>query len=160
MENKRTPNVTITNARIFHRNFQGVESQYNDAGDRNFCVFLDDGVAEDMLSDGWNVKRMPPKEDDPDQHAQAYLKVKVRLEPYPPIACLITSKGKKRLEGEEIEQLDWTISENIDLIIRPYHYPPSKFSPEGGITAYLKSIYVTVKEDDLEAKYADIPYID
>lgn len=160
MEERRLENVTIQGAKIFSRNFQGAETEFNSAGDRNFCVMLDDRIAEEMELDGWNVKRMRPREDDPEQHAQAYLKVKVRMNPYPPIANLINSRGRKRLDEETIDQLDWCQIENVDLMIRPYCYPPSKFMPEGGVAAYLKAIYVTVREDDLERKYADIPEID
>lgn len=160
MSERRAGNVTLEGVRIFNRNFQGVETEYNKAGERNFSVMLDDQLAEDMSLDGWNVKYMRPREDDPDQHRQAFLNVKVQMNPYPPIINIINSRGKKRLDEETIDQLDWCRIENVDMIIRPYHYPPSNISPNGGIKAYLKAIYVTVQEDNLQLKYADVPDID
>lgn len=157
MNNDRISNIVMENARLIFKNFKGEATDYNRAGDRNFCVILDDETAEKLERDGWNVKYRKPREDDPDQYRQPYLKVKVKFGQYPPICQLINSKGKVKLTEETVDQLDWVPIENVDLIIRPYEYPPSNIAPEGGIAAYLKSIYVTIREDDLEMKYRDVP---
>ena len=36
---------------------------------------------------------------------------------------------------------------NVDIIIRPYEWAP------GAIKAYVKTMYVTIEEDELEQKY-------
>lgn len=77
----------------------------------------------------------------------------------PPIIILITSDGKIKLDEETVGQLDWTRIKNADMIIRPYNYPARSGRP-AGVSAYLKCLYVTVAEDDLATKYADIPFID
>lgn len=158
-EERITNNIRIEGAKLIFKNFQGKKTDYNDAGNRNFGVLLDDDLAESLKEDGWNVKYRPPREDDPDQYKQPWLSVKVKFHPYPPIAFLINSRGKKRLDEDTIGQLDWSIIKKCDLIIRPYNYPAIKGRP-AGVSAYLKAIYVTISEDEFAEKYADIPDLD
>lgn len=158
-QKKITSNIRISDARLIFKNFQGKKTEYNDEGNRNFGVLLDDDLAEQLKEDGWRVKYRPPREDDPDQYEQPWLSIKVRFNPYPPIAVLINSRGKKKLTEETIDQLDWSRIVNCDLIIRPYNYPAIKGRP-AGVSAYLKAIYVTISEDEFEEKYAGIPYLD
>lgn len=152
-ERKVTSNIKIEGARLVFKNFQGKANNYNAEGNRNFGVLIDDDMANELEKDGWKVKKFRPDEEG---HEQRWMSVKVKYGDYPPIAVLITSRGKTRLDEETIGQLDWTAIKNVDMIIRPYNYPAVNGKP-AGVSAYLKSIYVTVNEDDLELKYADIP---
>lgn len=158
MSKTRVPNFTVEGTRIVYRNFRGEGTQFNDRGKRNFGLILSDEDAEALERDGWNVKYMKPKPDDPDEYRQPWLPVKVKFDPYPPIIQLISSRGKIRLTEDTVEQLDWCRIANVDAVIRPYEYPASNVAP-AGIAAYLKAIYVTVEEDPLEEKYANIPDI-
>lgn len=147
--------VLMEGVRIVFRNFAGKESQYNREGDRNFAVLLDDEVAKAMAEDGWNVKWLKPREDaDEGETDQAYLPVSVGYgKGRPPTVVLITDRGRTNLGEEEVEMLDWADIKNVDMIIRPYEWTVNNKS---GIKAYLKSIYVTIEEDELERKYAEL----
>ncbi|HOU67146.1 MAG TPA: hypothetical protein PKW49_01010 [Paludibacteraceae bacterium] len=150
----RNNNVTIENARIIFRNFSGKEDRYNRAGDRNFCVVLTDEVAEDLVRDGWNVNWLEPREEGDDR--QAFLKVTVKFGKNPPRIMVVTERGKKSLDEDGVNLLDWAEINNVDLIIRPYDWD---INGKQGRTAYLNSIYVTIEEDPLEAKYFEVPEI-
>lgn len=158
-QQKITSNISIEGAKLIFKNFQGKRTDFNDEGNRNFGVLLDDDLADRLKEDGWNVKYLQPRKDDPDGHEQPWLSVKVKFNPYPPIVILINSRGKKKLDEDTIDQLDWSIIKNCDLIIRPYNYPAIKGRP-AGVSAYLKAIYVTISEDEFAEKYADIPDLD
>jgi hypothetical protein len=148
-------NVLMEGVRIIFRNFAGKEGPYNSEGSRNFAVLLDDDVANAMSEDGWNIKTLKPREDDEaDETPQAYLPVTVKYgKGRPPRIVLVTSRGRTNLEEESIEMLDWADITNVDMIVRPYDW---SVNGKSGITAYLQSLYVTIQEDPLEIKYAEL----
>lgn len=146
--------VTMENVQIIFRNFKGKEGQYNREGDRNFGVILPSDVAEAMLADGWNVKYLKPREDDEDETETPWLAVSVKFDKgRPPRIMLVTSRGRTALDEDTVENLDWADILNVDLIVRPYTW---EVSGKTGIKAYLQSMYVTIEEDDLERKYAEL----
>lgn len=156
-ENKKvTENINIEGAELRFRNFAGRASEYNAEGDRNFAVLLDEDLAEQLQEDGWNVKRLKPRDEDDNPDGTPYLSVKVRFDPFPPIIQLITSAGKTKIDQDSAWQLDDAIIENADIIIRPYNYPSIAGRP-GGVSAYLKAAYITIEEDAFARKYADLP---
>lgn len=158
-ERKVKNNETLNDVMLIFRNFRGEAQEFNSAGDRNFGVLLRDDDAERLAAIGWPVKYLKPAPDDPDQYRQPWMKVKVKFGQYPPSATLINSRGRRRLDEETIGQLDWTRIETCDLVISPYNYVAFGSRP-AGVTAYLKSIYVTIQEDELEMKYADLRDLD
>lgn len=157
-----TENIRIDNAEFtFRTNFSGRISEFNRDGQRNFCVSLDDKLAEDLLRDGWKVKYRKPNPNDPDQYAQPFLQVRVSFdnEKYIPKVYMVTKRGKKLLNEFTIGQLDDANILNVDLSIRPHNYPAMPNRP-AGVSAYLKSMYVTIAEDPLDEKYAEVTDLD
>lgn len=142
----------IENAKIMFKNFSGIGSDYNAEGDRNFCVCLDDDLAVAMKEDGWNVKYLKPREEG--DISQAFLKVTVRYGNWPPKIVLVSKNNKSLLKEDEVKLLDYAEIDNIDMTITP-----SEWSRNGrsGVKAYLKTMYVTIAEDEFESKYSDIP---
>lgn len=138
------------NCRIIFRNFSGEQSQYNRAGDRNFCVVIDDmEVAKRLSEDGWNVKYRPPRDEGGEE--TAYLQVSVSYLNQPPKIVLITSRGRTPLKEDTVGMLDYADIENVDLIVNPYNW---EVNGKSGVKAYAKTMYVTIREDPIEAKYA------
>jgi len=144
--------IVLEGRRILFRNFTGAEGRFNAAGKRNFNVLLEDEEAEAMLRDGWNVKYLQPREEG--DVPQPRLEVSVHFGKNPPRVVLITSRGKTPLDESMINLLDWAEIIDVDLIIRPYEW---EVSGKTGVKAYLKSLYVTIREDELEKKYFDVP---
>jgi hypothetical protein len=147
--------VLMEGVRIVFRNFAGKEGQYNREGDRNFAVLLNDDTANAMAEDGWNIKWLQPREDaDEDDTPQAYLQVSVNYSKgRPPTIALITGRGRTNLDEDSVEMLDWADITNVDLIVRPYAW---EVQGKSGVKAYLKSMFVTIEEDELERKYAEM----
>ena len=148
----RMSQLLLEDRHIIFRNFTGAEGRFNAKGQRNFHVVLSEEEAEKMTVDGWNVKYPRPREDG--DTPLPHLPVKVRFDNYPPRVVLITSRGKTPLDESMVDILDWAEFDNIDMILNPSYYD---VNGKQGFTAYLKSLYVTLHEDELELKYADIP---
>lgn len=157
MENRVTSNIVIEGARIGFRNFAGKEGQFNPAGKRNFCVFLDDALAKRLEEDGWNVRWLQPR--DEQENSQGYLQVAVSFDNVPPKIIMITSNGTTVLDAESINVLDWAEIAEIDLIIRPYNWilHEGTRNEKSGVKAYVKSMYVRIVEDAFEKKWANAP---
>jgi hypothetical protein len=148
--------VMMEGVRIIFRNFSGKEGQYNREGDRNFGVILPPDVAEAMLADGWNVKYLKPREGEGDEEEAEtpWLAVSVNFDKgRPPKIVVVTDKKRTTLDEKSVENLDWADITNVDLIVRPYFW---EVSGRTGIKAYLQSMYVTIEEDELERKYAEM----
>lgn len=143
-------NLKIENARIIFRNFRGEAGVYNNAGNRNFCLVLDPDTALTLNNDGWNVKW--PKVEDRDP----YLPVSVRYGVSPtldPKIFVRNSPNDQFVSYTEnmVGNLDNAEIETIDLVVRPREWE----SRDGktGVKAYLKSMYVTLMQDEFYGKY-------
>lgn len=149
MAREEAQTVMLEDAKLIFRNFAGKEDQYNKEGNKNFAVLLDEATAEMLLNDGWNVKYLKAREEG--DEPQPYLPVGVRFDVMPPTIVMITSSGRARLDDDSVAVLDWANILTVDLIVRAFIW---NVGDKSGTKGYLKSMYVTIEEDELEKKYA------
>lgn len=147
--------LMIEDAYILFPNFKGAEGRYNKEGERSFSIRLDEEIAEMMRRDGWLVKPLRIREEGDPQRYQIHVSVEYN-KGRPPQVVMITSKGRTDLGEDEIELLDYAEIDYVDVSIRPYHW---NVNGDTGVKAYLRKIFVTLAEDELDRKYAHIPEI-
>jgi hypothetical protein len=150
-------NVTIENAQITWKNFSGEQRQFNTAGDRNFGIIVDLEQAQALLDMGYKVRISEATEEYP---ARAVVPVKIKYsERSQPRVKMLIHQGTKQvtLDQDSLFALDYANIEKVDAIIRANQYD---FNGRQGVNNYLNALYVTIREDELERKYAAVPEAD
>lgn len=149
-------NIVVEDAQIFYLNFAGNQSRYNNAGMRNFCVFIDDpDLAKMLIEDGWNVRIKTPRNED--EQSRYFLQVSVNFNyRIPPRITMVTSRNQTLLNEETVGDLDMAEIRSVDLTIRPRRWLDDEGTPQERerIKAYLHSMWVTIEEDPFADKYA------
>jgi hypothetical protein len=144
--------VVLEDCRIIFRNFAGAATKFKDAGKRNFNIILDDDTANAMLADGWNVKYLQPREEGDEPLPR--IEVEVSYKNRPPRVVMLTSRGRTNLDEDTVDLLDYAEVEQCDVVLNPYSW---EVNGKSGIKAYLKTMFITIREDEIERKYANVP---
>lgn len=92
--------VELKNVQIIFANFKGVRTQFNAAGDRNFCIVLDEETAIELMEKGWNVKEKPDK--------VLYIRVNIK---------------RNDFVSHAVE-----IAERVDVLVHPYQWTVGEHS--------------------------------
>jgi hypothetical protein len=144
--------INIEGANIIWKNFSGERDRFN-PGKRGFSVVIDDTVmADELKQEGWNVKERPLQEGADPSEQEWTLPVKLNMNRYTQV-WLIVGNHKTLLNEDTVAQLDVVDITDCDLSIRPYEW---EMSGRTGITAYVDSMYVTIRENKFAEKYADL----
>ena len=149
MSNDERGKITVENARIFMRNFSGRETRYIPEGKRHFMLALPNDEAAVLKEDGWNISYFKPREEG--DEPQAAMRVWVNYNySVPPEIYMVVGRKKTLLREDTVGLLDNAEIVSVDLRIRPRRWGDET---RGGIKAYLEKMYITVVEDNLDAKY-------
>lgn len=147
-----TKNLELEDAvlgRGSYRNFAGEKTQYNAAGKRTFVILLDEASGRMLEEEGWHIRWREPRDEQDDP--TALLTVEVKFGDYPPKIMLINGSNRTMLDESNVAILDTAEIAKCDLIIRPYNW---EVQGNSGTKAYLKSMYVTLQDDDFGGRYA------
>ena len=97
--------LQIDDARIIFRNFRGEGSPYNREGDRNFALIIPtEEMADELVAEGWNVKKKDPREEGDDPFI--FLPVKIKFNDRGPHVYLKTGDVSNKLDEESVGCID------------------------------------------------------
>jgi len=142
--------ITFEDATLRFKNFRGAEKKFNAAGTRNFNVVVEPEMAQELIELGFNVKEYTAEEGDSPEYM---LKVNVSYKFRGPNVTLISSSGKTMLDEDTIEILDSSFIEKVDFNVNVSQYSNAQGD---GYSLYLRNMYVSIEEDDLQQKYANV----
>lgn len=143
--------ITLEDAIITFRNFRGEEQRWNPPGVRTFGVIIPKDMVPAMKTDGWNLKESTPREEGDDTYF--YIPVTASWAHRPPKIIMISQTSGKRTHVNEslAETLDYAEIVNVDMIVNGNPWPSD--TRDGGLKAWLDTMYVTVVPNALDAKY-------
>ncbi len=154
---KRVENpITLEDIRLIWKNFAGEKRLFNDQGKRNFAIPLEEEVALQLREIGWNIKDNSHRVE-PGEEIQYHIPVTVKMDArIPPRVFMIVRSRNVRipLDEETIGLLDTAELDTVDVVLRPFNWD---VNGKQGVSAYLKLMYATLREDPLDLKYANIP---
>ena len=146
--------LQIDDARIVFRNFRGEGGPYNREGDRNFALVIPtEEIADELVAEGWNVKKKDPREEGDDPFI--FLPVKIKFNDRGPHVYLKTGDVSNKLDEESVGCLDDIDIRSVSMDIRPYDW---EVNGKTGRTAYLQSMEVVQEIDRFAARYAEEEY--
>lgn len=145
--------ITVRDAKMAKRNFEGRATKFKEAGPdaRGFLLILTKEMYDEFLAGGLNVKEMPARPEYDEDEPLRYLPVAIGYKIKPPRVVLVTSKGKVNLGEDAVAVVDWVDIDKVDLIFNVAHWKGT--GDKGGIKCWLKTIFITINEDELEAEY-------
>ena len=140
----------VDDARLIFKNFSGNVGPYNATGDREFSIVLTEEEARGLIARGFNAKQLKQREEgvEPDW----YITVTVKFNVKPPRIVMITSRAQTPMTEAMVSTLDYADIKKVDLICNGFDWD---INGKKGTSAYLKTMYVTVNEDELERRYAE-----
>ena len=139
----------LTNNDIMYRNFEGIQKENNNAGQRNFVVKLTNEQATELQKSGHYIKMSKP---DRDGNQYPYVQVKVNMDSkWPPMFEIFTNKGRVEYGADEIKALDRANIVGADIVLNSY-------LKSGGdhYTLYLREFHAAIKDPDNSKKYLEM----
>lgn len=135
---------------LIYRNFGGIKTDFNDAGNRNFCIKVTEEDVEMLTNANINIKRT--KDNEP------YFKVNVRYSNVPPTVVRVkpTSDGHKiktLVEEENVWTLDKALIADASISVSPYFSSKNR-----KWTCYLSSMMFTPLTDPIQEEIDALDY--
>lgn len=151
--NNYIEDVVLENTRIIHKNFRGLAGQYNRAGDMSFSAVINPDLVDGLRAAGWAIRELPPREDIEGSEPLYFIPTRVNFDSQrPPEIFLVTRGGLVQLDKDTVGTLDNAEIIKVDCTLHAHKW---ENNGKSGVKAYLRNMYVTIREDFLAQKYEE-----
>lgn len=148
----RIPDINITEGQIAYSNFSGAPTQYKpEGGERSVTFVIPDNIAEDLANEGWKI-RLQEFDDGTSRYLldTTFLFRTRNGQPRDPKIFIVRDKKLIHVTEETVDSLDHADIVSVDAVISPSYW---EWAGKSGIKAYINSMYITIKENPIDAKY-------
>lgn len=148
-------NIEIEDGVIAYKDFSGRVDENNENGEKTvtFAISIDDGLK--LIEDGWYLRKQEFP-NDPYREPRYLLKTCITFKtkdgrPKDPKVFMVREDGSMvHMTEDTIGLLDGADIIKVDAVIGPWRW---RRNGKEGVKAYVNSMYITVKENRIDAKY-------
>lgn len=157
----RINDINIVDGRIVFSNFAGRPTTFKpEGGVRTVTFEMPEDIVPDLQKDGWKIRQWIPasERDNPDARPVYLLEAKISYRKRDgslkdPKIFLVTKNGLIHVDEEMCDELDRAEIVNVEGVLGPSYW---EYAGKSGITAYVNCLYITIKENPIEAKYKEM----
>ena len=138
--------LEVQGAGIIFKNFSGAPTEFNPAGGkRTFSLVLPKELADDLVEEGWNVRRRAAKDEGDEDMFYTEIVVNMNSNYPPKLHILYRYDDREKLvllDEASLDELDNNLLSDVDVIIHPFNHGRAN-SAGATVKGYLKSLYAT-----------------
>jgi len=135
---------------ILWPNFEGRAGDYNNPGERNFCLRLTEEEYHQLLDAGYtSPKEKVRMTEDGEEYVNRYIPIKVNFNSQrPPQIHQVTRRGLVKLDEDSCALIDRNNIKKASIAFTPYYRKVSNTQ-----TAYLQEMLVEFEEESFADEY-------
>lgn len=151
----RVNDISITDGEIAYSNFSGRPTEFRpEGGYRTVTFVIPDDIAQKLIDDGWNI-RQQTFNNDPEREPRYLLECKFSYKtrdgrPRDPKIFIVRDDSLVHMTEDTVGTLDAADILSVDAVIGPSYW---EWGGRKGISAYINSMYVKIKENPIDEKY-------
>lgn len=148
----RIDDINIENGAIAYSNFSGRPTQYKpEGGVRTVTFIIPEESVDALTAAGWKIRKQVFEDESYRYLLEAKFTFRNRNgQPRDPKIFIIKNGKPVHVTEDTVDTLDRVDILSVDAVIGPVHW---EWGGKEGITAYINSMYLNIKENPIDEKY-------
>jgi hypothetical protein len=149
----RVNDINLEGGQIAYSNFSGRPTQFNpDGGQRTVTFVIPEENAQSLMDAGWKIRQQTFEDGTYRYLLEAKFTFRTRNGQLRDPKIFIVRDGNKLVHVTEdtVDTLDHAEIVSVDAVLGAVYW---EWGGKSGITAYINSMYLTIKENAIDEKY-------